>query len=359
MDPSCSRYDIPFSLLLSPILIDSTAVLVSLSYPPSRSRRVSFSPPSFRTSHPACASLLISHPLVSTSVFRLFHRAATRGKSSFTPRRAREAASGSSNEVSRVTSYGDIQDGFPADHVAEEDPGSYDDDFDVALAPRKSKSKSRARIGFDDEPEDGGEEGYVEAPPIVKLPASYRLRNAGEPAFSIVPSPSKRVSTPSRTSRGLGLLSSIRVRSGPAKSFPPPALNDEEQGEAKPPTYKLTQIASDESPCPGGQFQKDDPATPSKFKPRLKPQVSPALVPAPASHGDRLLITIRHLPTEKDNKFKVKATHAAGRVLTIACVAFELNASGYVCLLTWSFGVWSLSSEGWNFPFITTTLVRR
>ncbi|KAI0288678.1 hypothetical protein BC826DRAFT_1036238 [Russula brevipes] len=252
----------------------------------------------------------------------------TRGKSSLTPRRA----------LTQATSYDDIQDSLPTDDVAEEEPGSYDDDFDVALAPRKGKSKSRARIGSDDEPEDGDEEGYIEAPPVAKLPASYRLRNAGEPSFSIVPSPSKRVTTPSRTSRRLGSFSPVRVRSGLVKSFPPPALNDEEQGEA---TYKLTQVASDESPRPGvtthnqKEAENDDPTTPPKFKPQVKLEVSPALVPAPAPPGDKLLITIRHPPTEKENKFKVKATHTVGRVLTSACIAFGLNASG-ASLMLWT-----------------------
>jgi hypothetical protein len=42
------------------------------------------------------------------------------------------------------------------------------------------------------------------------------------------------------------------------------------------------------------------------------------------------LITIRHPPSEKENKFKVKATHTVGRVLSSACVAFGLNPNGYV-----------------------------
>lgn len=50
--------------------------------------------------------------------------------------------------------------------------------------------------------------------------------------------------------------------------------------------------------------------------------------------NDKLLITIRHPPTDKENKFKVKATHTVGRVLSSACLAFGLNASGYVTLPT-------------------------
>lgn len=46
--------------------------------------------------------------------------------------------------------------------------------------------------------------------------------------------------------------------------------------------------------------------------------------------SDKMLITIRHPPTGKENKFRVKGTHSVGRVLTSACAAFELNAEGYV-----------------------------
>jgi hypothetical protein len=53
----------------------------------------------------------------------------------------------------QATSYDDIQDNLLTDDVAEEEPGSYDDDFNVALAPRKGNSKSRGRIGSDDEPD--------------------------------------------------------------------------------------------------------------------------------------------------------------------------------------------------------------
>jgi hypothetical protein len=57
-----------------------------------------------------------------------------------------------------------------------------------------------------------------------------------------------------------------------------------------------------------------------------------ATAPAPASTlpNDKILITIRHPPTEKENKFKVKGTHTVGRVLSSACVAFGLNPNGCV-----------------------------
>jgi hypothetical protein len=161
------------------------------------------------------------------------------------------------------TSYDDIPDALPTDDLAEEDLASYDDnDYDIDAAPlaqRKGKGKARVRIESDDEPEDGDEDGYV-----VKLPASYRLRNAVEPSFSITPSSSspKRVTTatPPRTVRGSGgargLFSPIRVRSGLAKTFQPPAHSDEE-ADVKPPAYQTAHVASDESPRPGSQSPSD------------------------------------------------------------------------------------------------------
>jgi hypothetical protein len=60
--------------------------------------------------------------------------------------------------------------------------------------------------------------------------------------------------------------------------------------------------------------------------------VSSTEAPANAPPGNKMLITIRHLPTEKENKFRVKGSHTVGRVLTSACAAFELNPDGYVYL---------------------------
>ena len=191
-------------------------------------------------------------------------------KTSITPRRAHKTASGSSNEAMRsensagASSYDDIADALPTDDLAEEELGSYDDNIDVALAQRKGKGKARVRIESEDEAEDGDEEGYAEALPVAKLPASYRLRNAVEPSFSIVPSSStpKRVATSPRTVRGPGgangLFSPVKARSGLAKSFPPP-LSDEE-ADVKPPSYKSAQRASDEFPHPG---------SPSRFLPPI------------------------------------------------------------------------------------------
>jgi len=153
---------------------------------------------------------------------------------------------------------------MPMDDLAEEDLASDDNDgAAVVLAQRKGKSKARVRIESDDESEDVDEEGYVEAAfPVVKLPASYKLRNAVEPSFSITPSSSsKRVATPPRTVRGSGgargLFSPIRVRSGLAKTFPPPAHSDEDV-DVKPPAYQTAHVASDESPRPGSQYFSSD-----------------------------------------------------------------------------------------------------
>jgi hypothetical protein len=160
-----------------------------------------------------------------------------------------------------ATSYDDIPDALPTDDLAEEDLGSFDDDVDIALAPRKGKGKARVRVESDVDAEDGDEEGYVEALPVAKLPASYRLRHAVEPSFSIAPSSSpKRVGTPPRTVRGLrgahGPFSPVKVRSSLGKSFPPATPSDEE-GDVKPPAYKPTRVASDESPRPGSQSLPD------------------------------------------------------------------------------------------------------
>jgi hypothetical protein len=164
-------------------------------------------------------------------------------RSSLTPKRAHIAASGSFNEVlqsevgpsASATSYDDLQDSLPTDDLAEEELGSNYDDLDVAPASRKGKGtmRSRPRIESDDE---GDEEGYVEARPVVKSPPSHRIRKAVEPTFSIVPSSSKRVATSPKTVRGTGgPFSPVRPRSALIKSVPPPILSDDEQWETKPP----------------------------------------------------------------------------------------------------------------------------
>jgi len=80
---------------------------------------------------------------------------------------------------------------------------------------------------------------------------------------------------------------------------------------------------------------------PPKFNPQLKVPPQFAAVPTSTTAQtqslsqstqtlDKILITIRHDPTEKENKFKVKSTHLVGRVLTSACSAFGLNSAGWV-----------------------------
>jgi len=277
-----------------------------------------------------------------------------RGKTSITHKRAHKAASGSSNEVAQsedglgaaASSYDDIGDTLPTDDVAEDELASYDDEFEVAITPRRGKGRSHVRIESDDEAEAGDGEGHVEAFPVVKLPASYRSRSTVEPSFSIVPSPPKRMSASPKANRGLGSsrgpFSPIRPRSGLIKSFPPPTFSDEELAETKPLVHKLTQGASGVSPQAGRRASnaasakdvQNDGLTTAQLAPRpeLKLQVAdPA--PAPAASAEKLLITIRHPPTEKENKFKVKATHTVGRVLSSACLAFGLNAEGASLIL--------------------------
>lgn len=167
---------------------------------------------------------------------------------SLTPKRAHIAASGSYNNVfqseigpsASATSYDDLQDSLPTDDLAEEELGSHDDDVDIAPAALKGKGvmRSRPRVESDDELEDGDEEGYVEAPSVVKLPPSYRIRKSVEPTFSIIPSSSKRVATSPKTVRGTGgPFSPVIPRSALIKSVPPPppVPSDEEQWETKSP----------------------------------------------------------------------------------------------------------------------------
>jgi hypothetical protein len=178
-------------------------------------------------------------------------------RSSLTPKRAHIAASGSYNDVfqseigpsASATSYDDLQDSLPTDDFAEEELGSHDDNVDVPPASRKGKDimRSRPRIESDDEFEDGDEEGYVEAPPVVKSPPSHRIRKAAEPTFSIIPSSSKRVATSPKTVRGTGgLFSPVRPRSALIKSAPPPVPSDEEQWETKSP--RANAVAPNPSP---------------------------------------------------------------------------------------------------------------
>ncbi|KAI0253680.1 hypothetical protein BJV78DRAFT_161177 [Lactifluus subvellereus] len=272
----------------------------------------------------------------------------TRGKASLTPERAHKTASKSPNQVAQsenglsgpATSLDDIRDSLPTDDLGDEELGSYEDDFDITPALRKGKGKSRARIESDGE--DDEEDGLVEGPSVARLP-SYTPRNTKtEPSFSIVPSPPKRsapAASPQRSIRGgaRGLFSP-RVMSALINPIPQLTPSNEEK-EAKSPAPNPTQAAPDAppspettapNPAPPKDTQRDNPAKLPKFKPQLKFQMSPTQTHAKPPSGDKMLITIRHLPTENENKFRVKGTHSVGRVLTSACAAFGLNAEGYV-----------------------------
>jgi hypothetical protein len=104
--------------------------------------------------------------------------------------------------------------------------GFYDDDVDVTFAPRKGKGKARVRVESDDEPEDGGKEGCIEATPSRSstAPPSPNLRLSGGP-------PEVPVS--------YFLL------------LPFPTRPHDEEGDLKPLAYKPRRIASNESPRPG------------------------------------------------------------------------------------------------------------
>jgi len=261
-----------------------------------------------------------------------------RGKASLTPKRSHTAASKSPNEVAQsenglsgpATSLDDVQDSLPTDDLGDEEIGSYEDEFDVAPALRKGKGKSRARIESDGEDDD--DDGLVEGPSIARLP-SYTPRNAKtEPSFSIVPSPPKRLipTSPQWATRGGRRLFSSRVTSALVNPIPQPSPSDEEKAAPDPSPSPETMAPN---PAPPKDSQRDNPAKLPKFKPQLKFQMSPTQTHAKPTPGDKMLLTIRHPPTEKENKFRVKGTHTVGRVLTSACAAFGLNAEGATLML--------------------------
>ncbi|KAH9976413.1 hypothetical protein BGW80DRAFT_1293557 [Lactifluus volemus] len=269
----------------------------------------------------------------------------TRRKASVTPRRAQKATSRLPSEIIQTvsgptTSYDDVRDSLPTDDLGDEELGSYDDDFDLTPAVRKGKGKSRAWVESDGEHDE--EEGSAEGPNIARLPASYISRNIKiEPSFSIVPSPPKRstpAASPQRVIRPHRLFSpkAKLVLAKPVAPIPPPAPSDEEN-EAKSLTQNPAQAPSEVSPspektasnpAPPKDAEHDIPVAHPKFKPQLKPPVSPTQAPSKAPPSNKMLITIRHPPTEKENKFRVKGTHSVGRVLTSACAAFDLDPEG-------------------------------
>ncbi len=172
-------------------------------------------------------------------------------------RRVHDAPSGSSNGTTQsenglslpATSYDDVPESMPTDDFAEEDLGSYDEDFDDTPALRKGKGKAktsaRARIESDEEGEYD-DDGHVEdaATATARGPGwffPYQVQNTAikaDPSFSILPLTPKRAgisaASPQRVSvHGTGLFSS-RVKSGIIITAPQPVLSDEEQGETRP-----------------------------------------------------------------------------------------------------------------------------
>jgi hypothetical protein len=109
---------------------------------------------------------------------------------------------------------------LPTDDLSEEEIGFYDDDVDVAFSPRKGTGNARVRVESDDEPEDGGKEGCIEATPSRSSTAPPAIRRAG----------------------------------GAGELFSPVALSHrphDGEGDLKPLAYKPRRIASNESPRPG------------------------------------------------------------------------------------------------------------
>ncbi|KAI9450606.1 hypothetical protein BJY52DRAFT_1301642 [Lactarius psammicola] len=321
----------------------------------------------------------------------LQHSRTIHGNSPITTRRAHDAPSGSSNEATQsdngltpATSYDDVPDSMPTDDFAEEELGSYDDDFEDTPAPPKGKGKakasSRPRIESDEE-DEYDDDGHADDAAAARGPGwfvPYPVQNTAikaDPSFSILPlSPPKRMGLPATSPQRLSVhapvLFSPRVKSGVSNPAAPPVLSDEEQVEVRvPPTKPLrkpvqvvpdalshTDGTSKEPTAPTSAALKDAqheyPPQP-KFNPQLKvpaqfaaaPAAAPTSAPAPAQTPakaasqstqpfDKILITIRHPPTEKENKFKVKSTHLVGRVLTSACAAFGLSPTG-ATLMEW------------------------
>ncbi|KAH9058209.1 hypothetical protein EDB87DRAFT_942483 [Lactarius vividus] len=265
---------------------------------------------------------------------------------------------------------------MPTDDFAEEELGSYDDDFSYTPAPPKGKGKAkatlRARIESDDDDED--DDGRADDDAAARGPGwfvPYPVQSTAikaDPSFSILPP--KRVGVPATSPQRLsvhGGLYSPRAKSGVNNLAPAPVLSDEEQVEVRSPVKSLrkpVQFVSDAPPLADGTPKEPAAPTPTALKdaqheyppqPKFNPQLkvpaqfaaapasatssapAPAQMPAkPASQPfDKILITIRHPPTEKENKFKVKSTHLVGRVLTSACSAFGLNPTG-ATLMVWT-----------------------
>ncbi|KAH9174351.1 hypothetical protein EDB89DRAFT_2067651 [Lactarius sanguifluus] len=231
------------------------------------------------------------------------------------------------------------------------------DDFGYTPAPPKGKGKAkapaRARIESDDDDEDDddgrAEDAAARGPRLVRPVPGAECRDQSRPVVLHPPS-----------------VAAQTVKSGVNNFAPAPVLSDEEQVEVRSPVKPLrkpVQLVPDSSPLTDGTPKEPAAPTPAalkdaqheyppqpKFNPQLKvpaqfaaaPASTTSSAPAPAQAPakaappfDKILITIRHPPTEKENKFKVKSTHLVGRVLTSACSAFGLNPTG-ATLMAWA-----------------------
>lgn len=182
------------------------------------------------------------------------HPRDTHGNSSPITRCAPDAPSRSSNETTQsendlsapATSYDDVQDSMPTD-FAEEELGSYDDEFEDTPAPSKGKGKAkssaRARIESDaeDEYDDDGRAEDAGAMRGLSWLVSSPVQNTTtktDPSFSILPlSSSKRVAQPSTSPQRLSAYGSVlfssRAKLGVNNPAAPTALSDDEP--RKPP----------------------------------------------------------------------------------------------------------------------------
>ncbi|KAI0264229.1 hypothetical protein BC834DRAFT_884335 [Gloeopeniophorella convolvens] len=240
----------------------------------------------------------------------------------------------------------DISDSLQTDDLAGDDNG-FDDDEENLPPPIKGKARSHARIESDG---DGEEEHQVESLVSAKpsqasisthstteraADSQYRPRSPLSPRASVAVTPSR--ASAQRTARDL--FSPRADKSARTRDD----MSDQEQEELfAPPTVQpvrgflvdepshLERASKETVPKPTPSKSVQPPQVPTKFKPQLKASVPPTPEPLPV---DKLLITIRHPPTEKENRFKVKATHSVGRVLASACTAFGMDPNGATMLL--------------------------
>ena len=178
------------------------------------------------------------------------HPHATHGNSSHVTRCGPDAPSRSSNEATQsendlsapATSYDDVQDSMPTD-FAEEELGSYEDEFEDTPAPLKGKGKAkssaRTRIESDaeDEYDDDGraeDAGAARSFSWLAQSSAQNTTTKTDPSFSILPlSPPKRIALPSTSPQrlsvhGTGLLFSPRAKLGVNNAAASTALSDDE-----------------------------------------------------------------------------------------------------------------------------------